>query len=151
MFQRSGTRLMLSTWCKLAISAIATTLALCLGAVSPTSAQAPATASLAGQLLIASPSMADPRFERTVILMVRHDKNGAFGIVVNRPIGEHPLAAILEMLGEKETTVAGTARVFAGGPVQPEIGFIIHSPDYQPPGTTEINGPVAMTASRDIP
>src|SRR5215471_12309440 len=39
------------------------------------------TVSLVGQLLIASPTIGDPRFAHTVILMVRHDKEGAFGIV----------------------------------------------------------------------
>jgi putative transcriptional regulator len=143
---------MSSTWHRQRISALAAipVLALCLNAALPTAAQTPAPVSLAGQLLVASPSMGDPRFERTVILMVRHDKNGAFGIVVNRPVGEHPLASILEMLGEKEPTVAGTARIFAGGPVQPEIGFIVHSPDYHRPGTTDINEHAAVTSSRDI-
>jgi len=125
-------------------------LVLCLDAALPTTAQAPATASLAGQLLVASPSIGDPRFAGTVILMVRHDKDGAFGIVVNRPIGERPLAAILEIIGEKDATVAGTVRIFAGGPVQPEIGFVIHGGDYQGPGTIEINDRLAVTANREI-
>ena len=42
----------------------------------------PARASLAGQLLVATPSMGDPRFAQTVILMARHDKNGAFHIAI---------------------------------------------------------------------
>ena len=54
------------------------------------------------------------------------------------------------MLGEKHVTVAGTVRIFAGGPVQPEIGFVIHSTDYHRPGTLDVNGRVAMTASREI-
>jgi putative transcriptional regulator len=143
---------MASTWHRRPISALAVlpVLALILDAVLPTAAQTPTPVSLAGQFLVASPSMGDPRFEHTVILMVRHDKDGAFGIVVNRPIGERPLAALLEMLGEKEPAVTGQARIFAGGPVQPEIGFIIHSPDYHRPGTIDINGRAAMTSSRDI-
>jgi putative transcriptional regulator len=130
--------------------AAALLVALCLDAALPTAAQAPATASLAGQLLVASPSMGDPRFAGTVILMVRHDKDGAFGIVVNRPIGERPLAAILELIGEKDATVAGTVRIFAGGPVQPEMGFVIHGGDYHGPGTIEINARLAVTANREI-
>ncbi len=143
---------MSSTRQKHPISALAAMLAsaLCLGAALPAAAQTPTPASLAGQLLVASPSMGDPRFARTVVLLVRHDKDGAFGIIVNRPIGERPLAGLLEMLGEKGPTVAGTVRIFAGGPVQPEMGFVIHSSDYHRPGTTAINGRVAMTASREI-
>jgi putative transcriptional regulator len=142
----------MSPWRKHPTSALAAVLAsaLCLGATLTTAAQTPSPALLAGQLLVASPSMGDPRFARTVILMVRHDKEGAFGIIVNRPIGERPLAGLLEMLGEKQATVAGTVRIFAGGPVQPEMGFVIHSSDYHRPGTIDVNARVAMTASREI-
>jgi putative transcriptional regulator len=85
-----------------------------------------------------------------VILMVQHDRNGALGIIVNLPADERPMARLLEMLGEKETNVAGTARIFAGGPVQPEIGFVVHSVDYRRPETIPIDGRVAMTTSREI-
>ena len=125
-------------------------LVLCLDAVLPISAQTQAPGSLAGQLLVASPSMADPRFDRTVILMVRHGSDGAFGIVVNRPVGERPAAALLEMLGENPAAAAGRVRIFAGGPVQPEIGFVLHSTDYRREGTIDVNGRVAMTSSREI-
>ena len=145
-----GTRPMSSPWHKHPIPALAATLALALllAAPPPTAAQAPV--SLAGQLLVASPSMGDPRFERTVILMVRHDKDGAFGIVVNRPAGERPLAELIQMLGEKDAAVAGKVRIFAGGPVQPELGFVIHGTDYRGPGTVEITARLAMTSSREI-
>jgi putative transcriptional regulator len=147
----SSTRLS-STWRRHPVSALAALLvsALCLGAVLPTAAQTTVPGSLAGQFLVASPTMGDPRFERTVILMVRHDKDGAFGIVVNRPIGERPLAAILQLLGDKEPTVPGTVRIFAGGPVQPEAGFVIHSPDYHGAGTLDINERAAISSSREI-
>ena len=77
-----------------------------LHAAVPPPAEAPERASLTGQLLIAAPAMGDPRFQHTVILMVRHDRNGALGVVINRPIGERPLAGILEALGENDTAVA---------------------------------------------
>jgi putative transcriptional regulator len=121
-----------------------------LGAALPTAAGAPERASLAGQLLIASPTMGDPRFHHAVILMVRHDQNGALGIVVNRPVGERPLAALLAALGDKDTGLQGTVRIFSGGPVQPEIALVIHSADYQRSGTIDIDGRVAMTSSLEI-
>jgi len=107
-------------------------------------------ASLTGQFLIATPSMGDPRFEHAVILMVRHDKDGAFGLVVNRPIAERPLADLLAVLGDNDTTVAGTIRILAGGPVQPELGFLIHSADYRGLRTIDIDGRVAVTSSREV-
>jgi putative transcriptional regulator len=134
------------------LSSIAASLVLpaTLPAALPTPAEVPQRAFLTGQLLIASPTMGDPRFVQTVILMVQHDRNGALGIVINRPLGNRPLARLLEALGEKEATVAGTVRIFAGGPVQPEIGFVIHSAEYRRPDTVDIDGRVAMTSSHEI-
>jgi putative transcriptional regulator len=108
--------------------------------------EAPAPPSLAGQLLVAAPSMGDPRFERTVILIVKHDPDGAVGIVINKPIGETAIASIFEALGQG----GGDVRVFSGGPVQPEIGFVVHSADYHRPETIAVNERVSMTSSLDI-
>ena len=112
--------------------------------------EAPGPPSLTGQLLVASPEMRDPRFYHTVILVVRHDRNGALGIIINRPVENRSLASLLEALGEKDTGIAGSVRIFAGGPVQPEIGFVLHSADYHQPGTIDIDGRVAMTSSLQV-
>ena len=108
------------------------------------------TVSLVGQLLIASPTIGDPRFAHTVILMVRHDKEGAFGIVINRPVGERAIGDLLEATGDNDPGAAGMVRVFAGGPVQPELGFVIHSAEYRRAETVDVDGHVSMTASRQI-
>src|SRR6201993_2466304 len=108
------------------------------------------TTSLAGQLLIAAPTIGDPRFAHTVILMVRHDKEGALGIVINRPVGERSIAALLEATGHDDSDVAGILRVFAGGPVQTELGFVLHSAEYRRAETVDVDGRVAMTASRQV-
>ena len=148
---------MSSAWQKRPMLALMASLAailmptLWLDGARPTAAQTPATVSLAGQFLVAAPSMGDPRFERTVILMVAHDRNGAFGIVINRPIGERPIATLLQRLGEQDTSgVTGNARVFSGGPVQPGVGFIIHSAEYGRAQTLDIDGRVAVTSSREV-
>lgn len=109
----------------------------------------PQSTSLVGQLLVASPEMGDSRFEHAVILMVRHDKTGALGIVVNRPIEEIPLAKLLRALGQDGSGVTGQARIFAGGPVEPQIGFILHTTDYHRAGTIDV-GRVAMTTGPKI-
>jgi putative transcriptional regulator len=105
--------------------------------------------SLTGQLLVASAAMKDPRFQRTVILIVRHNESGAFGVAINRPVGERTLASLLEKLGEKDA-IEGNVQIFAGGPVQPDLGFVIHTTDYKLADTTAINDDVALTASPEI-
>jgi putative transcriptional regulator len=122
-----------------------------LGSAAAPEPGAPAeSASLAGQLLIASPEMGDPRFRHTVILMVRHDRQGAFGIVINRPVEERSLASLLESIGESGKGVEGSVRIFAGGPVGAENGFILHTNDYHRPGTIDIDGRVALTSNPAI-
>ena len=110
--------------------------------------EAPARPSLAGQLLVADPSMSDPYFERTVILIVQHSPSGSVGIVINKPIGETSIASLFEALNQKGGDVA--VRVFSGGPVQPEVGFVVHSSDYHRPETVAVNDRVSMTSSLDI-
>ena len=116
----------------------------------PGTGEEPPTTSLAGQLLVAAPEMDDPRLAETVILMVRQDKSGAFGIVINRPVEERTLASLLEALGLHEPDVKGSVRIFAGGPVEPGVGFVVHSAEYHRPETLAIDGHVAVTASAAI-
>jgi putative transcriptional regulator len=104
-------------------------------------------ASLAGQFLIATPAMRDTGFDHAVILMLRHDQDGAFGIVINRPLGQRPMA---DLLGAKDTAASGNVQVFSGGPVQPNIGFVVHSTDYRRAETLDVDGRVAMTSSREV-
>jgi putative transcriptional regulator len=116
----------------------------------PGADEAPARASLAGQLLVATPRMGDPHFERTVILIVEHGAGGAVGIVINEPIGEQPLGGLLKALGQTDGDVTGSVRVFSGGPVQPEAGFVVHTPDYRRPETVVITDRLSMTSSITI-
>ena len=110
--------------------------------------------SLAGQLLVAEPEMGDPRFAKAVILMAQHDQKSALGIVINRPVEEVPMVKLLNALGLDSKGSDGQVRLFAGGPVQPETGFVVHTADYRRTGTIDIDGRVAMTtdpqALRDI-
>lgn len=70
--------------------------------------------SLKGHLLVASPHLQDSNFAKTVVLMLQHDKNGAFGIVLNRP-SQKSVAEIWEMIGEENCEVDHL--VYLGGPI----------------------------------
>jgi putative transcriptional regulator len=70
--------------------------------------------SLAGQLLLASPSLRDPNFERTVVLIAVDSADGAMGVVLNRP-SETTVAQAAPQL---EPAVGDSERMFVGGPVQ---------------------------------
>ena len=71
--------------------------------------------SLRGKLLVASPSLVDPNFARTVVLITEHNEEGAMGIVLNRPAD----ARVEEVLPDLEA-IAADGTLFVGGPVQPD-------------------------------
>jgi putative transcriptional regulator len=126
--------------------------ALFAGAVAPSATDPPGPAheSLTGQLLIATPDMRDPRFDHAVILIVKHDRDGALGVVVNMPAGERPFAELLDAIGEKSAGVDARLPVFSGGPVEPDMAVVLHSAEYHCAGTLAIDGRVAMTADPQI-
>jgi putative transcriptional regulator len=131
----------------LSLVLIAAPIALFAAPSNPAEAPPP---SLRGQLLIATPAMRDTRFDRAVILMVRHDGDGAMGIVINRPLGEKPLADLLAAFGTRDIAASGNVRIFLGGPVQLEVGFVIHGTDYRRPETLEVDARLAATSSREV-
>jgi putative transcriptional regulator len=95
---------------------------------------------LHGHLLIAMPTLADPNFWRTVILLGSHSpEDGAFGLIVNRP-SEIALKTVLPQLGITETPSRAPA-VLAGGPVQPEQGFVLVEGISSIPSEHDINDP----------
>ena len=102
-----------------------------------------------GQLLIASAQIQDPRFYHAVVLILRHNADGAFGIIINHPIAKETVAKVLSATGDDDNTVDGDIAVLLGGPVEPERGFVVHSADYHRAGTLAVDGKVAMTASRE--
>lgn len=104
------------------------------------------TESLSGKLLIASPSMAD-YFHRTVILMVEHSEQGAFGLVLNRPsettVGE-VAPELAELIGEDHV-------IHVGGPVQPNAVTAVGDHPDPSEATKLIIGGVGMVDLDDPP
>jgi putative transcriptional regulator len=110
----------------------------------------PRARGLAGQLLVATDGLRDPRFVRTVIYMVRHDPTGALGLVVNRPLGETPLARLLDRLGLSGEGVSGAIRLHYGGPVEPKRGFVLHTAEWTGEDSRVVQGGVAFTTDPAI-
>lgn len=106
---------------------------------------------LTGKLLIASPAIGDPRFDRALVLMCAHSDDAAMGIVINKPLGDLTLPTLFEQLGvESEIKVPERAVLF-GGPVDRDRGFVLHTDDYSSADTTFGVGPgIGLTATKDI-
>jgi putative transcriptional regulator len=106
---------------------------------------------LANHFLIAVPSMNDPNFSRGVTLLCQHNEEGAMGVMVNR-VSSYRLGDILgqmDISSDDQDLLA--APVLAGGPVQPERGFVLHDPTEREWDSSFAISPVlALTTSRDI-
>jgi putative transcriptional regulator len=101
---------------------------------------------LAGELLVAMPEMNDPRFAETIIYMVRHDQDGAFGLVVNRPLAKGPYVDLLKSFGGDIKDAEGEVVIHYGGPVGANQGFVLHSDDVMLESSTKVANGIAVTA-----
>lgn len=106
---------------------------------------------LTGKLLIASPLIGDPRFDRSVVLLCAHEDDHAMGILINKPLGELRLPTLFDQLGVKCEIEVPDRAVLFGGPVDRDRGFVLHSDDYTSDDTTFGVGPgIGLTATKDI-
>jgi putative transcriptional regulator len=105
---------------------------------------------LGGKFLVATEQLRDPRFARSVVYMVRHDRSGAMGLIVNRVLGVAPWAELLRRLELDATGVAGEVRMHYGGPVESGRGFVLHTGEYAGDGTMAVNERIALTINPDI-
>ncbi len=78
-----------------------------------------------GQLLIAGPTLLDPNFWRTVVLVVEHTDDGALGLVLNRPSETTVAEAVGEAVGQLEELVDPADQLYVGGPVQPSAVIVL--------------------------
>jgi putative transcriptional regulator len=113
-------------------------------------ADAPAHRSIAGQFLVASPAIRDPRFSGTVILMIKHSEKGALGFVINRVNGHRPIAEILTALGRATDGVKGNMDIHWGGPVERNVAVVLHSRDYKAKDTRNAPSGLALTGDPDV-
>ena len=106
--------------------------------------------SLKGAILIAMPDMADPRFNRGVIVMLEHGAEGAMGVMINKPLEAVQFSDLLEQL---EITATDDHEidypVYFGGPVEIGRGFVLHSADVMLAHSLKL-APIGVTTSLDM-
>lgn len=105
---------------------------------------------LVGQLLLAMPGMGDDRFDHAAIAMCVHDENGALGLVVNHIYDGLTVREVMSQLDVDPLDLPDDLPVYAGGPVEPGRGFVLHSLDYGGQGTLQVADAWALTATLDI-
>lgn len=106
---------------------------------------------LTGMMLIAMPGMPDPRFEHSVVYMCSHSKDGAMGLIINKPAPDITLGALAEQLDMTAIPQRENVSVHFGGPCELGRGFVLHSLDYRSDmATLEVTETLGMTATLDV-
>ena len=103
---------------------------------------------LTGQFLLAMPGIGDPRFERSVIAMCAHDRDGALGIGIGAIVAG---LGLHELLSQFDIDPGNTPDrpVHFGGPVEPRRGFVLHSLDWGGQDTVDVAGKWALSSTID--
>lgn len=114
---------------------------------------------LDGQLLIAMPTMTDPRFARSVIYMCAHSEEGAMGLIINQTASNISFPDLLDRLEifpdtsdeDFENVELLNIPIHVGGPVETGRGFVLHTSDYFVEDTTlKIGNEICLTATIEI-
>ena len=109
--------------------------------------------SVKDHFLIATEKMKDNRFSKTVIVMLESDENGAWGLVINKPLGTMPIALLIDpslnTSEEREKLYKINVPVFWGGPVDIKEIFILHSAEYKS-NTTQNYGNISISQDYNI-
>ncbi len=107
--------------------------------------------SLTSKLLVASPTIGDPRFAATVVYMCSHSEEHGMGIVINKPMGALVLPDLLSQIGIESSILAPKNPVLRGGPVDQARGFVLHTNDYEVEDATfPISPGVSLTATKEV-
>jgi len=93
------------------------------------------------------PNLMDPNFFRSVVVLCAHTSEGAFGLVINQEL-ELPVSAIcaeadIEWDGDQDL------KVYAGGPVERQRGWLLHDSELMFEGSQIIDAGLALTTSQD--
>ncbi len=104
---------------------------------------------LTHHFLLSMPQLTDDVFGRSVIYMVDHSADGAWGLVINKPIGLQ-LSDVFEQLNiANDNEALGNGIVLQGGPVDPQHGIVLHPPGPLFEGTQNYAGGISLSSSKD--
>ncbi len=108
---------------------------------------------MTGKMLIAMPSMGDPRFDRAVIFVCSHDEDGAMGLVINHALPGIEFNDLVKQLKIESNIMIDFEKmelpVMYGGPVESARGFLLHSGDFIRAETIKINNFYGVTGTLD--
>ena len=92
--------------------------------------------------------MNDPIFSKSLIYICEHDKEGAMGLIINKPMISENAADIIQQTGLAK--IKPRPDIYFGGPVNLEMGLFLHEPSYNIEGTLSISKSVSLTSNKQI-
>lgn len=105
---------------------------------------------LGGKFLISTPAMQDEQFEKAVIYVCSHNKDGAMGFIVNKKIKEFSFNDLAVQLPITFSRPMSPIDLYLGGPLDKIRGFVLHSTDYLRSDSIEPGGGIAISSSIDV-
>lgn len=107
---------------------------------------------LKNQFIIAMPGLNDSLFSRSVVYICEHNRDGAMGIIINKPISDLSIQTVLSKLDitPYKSCAELEQPVFIGGPLAEEQGFILHSPQKGFSSSIAISDELMITTSLDV-
>lgn len=107
--------------------------------------------SLLGHFLIAQPRTKDSYFDQAVITVCAHSYQGAWGLIVNKPITDPDRCReVWQYLGWESGSHPDQLDLWQGGPVLPDRVIVLHTPDWQGPATQELTEGIAVTQDQSV-
>ena len=105
---------------------------------------------LTGQILVSMPNMLDERFDKSVIYLCTHSKEGSMGIIINKKIDHDNYPNLLEQLGIDKSLNDKKIFIRYGGPIETRRGFVLHTSDVIQKGSMPIDKEIVLTSTAEI-
>ena len=104
---------------------------------------------LTGKILLATPAISNEYLNKSMVFICSHDRTGAMGLVINKPIPNMDIKSLLQKLKINSDGLENLEMHF-GGPEETDRCFILHSDDYIASESTRIKNNIALTINTDI-
>ena len=101
---------------------------------------------LKNHFLVAMPSITDPIFKQSLILICDDSKDGTMGLIINKPIDFNEML----LMQNEDALYLENSKIYFGGPVNLDVGFVLHEPDYRTEQTLNISKNLCLTSNDKV-
>lgn len=102
---------------------------------------------LTGHILVSQPKSIESIFSKGVILVAKHDENGAWGVMVNKPTHKVTLSQVMQSTG---IDYKSSAPIYVGGPVDTHRVHVVHTLDWHSPNTVTVTPDIGITSEMSV-